>query len=74
MEWDFESMRKSFENLTQFKEMTQKEVSILQYLHQTKGTLRRHKAAEPAVPLGDLFGEIDTELQKIRFVAVGNGQ
>ena len=70
-EWDFESMTKSLEGHSAYKDPSLREMRILQYLHQRTGTLKRHvfvqgAAPEDPRPLEDII-EIDAELEKIRY-------
>jgi len=73
-EWDFERMTKSLEGHSAYKDLSLREMRILQYLHQRTGTLKRHvfvpgTAPEDPRPLEDII-EIDAEIEKIRYALI----
>jgi len=67
-------MTKSLEGHSAYKDLSLREMRILQYLHQRTGTLKRHvfvpgTAPEDPRPLEDII-EIDAEIEKIRYALI----
>lgn len=68
-EWDFESITKSLEGYSSYKDLSLREKRIVQYLQQRSGTLRRGipgggQKERPTI-INDMI-QIDAEIEKIR--------